>query len=117
VSVRVKTATLLGVCVVFVSAGCGTFESTAITDITLRNDTTHAAVVKACLTSGCSRFRYVKRVAAGRSVAATDYGDGRSWWLVLNPHGERVGCLSLNYTQRVEGYVIRLSTITACPTN
>jgi len=97
-------------------AGCQTFESAAITDITLRNDTSGAVVVRACETSACQGFRYTHRLPARSSVHATDHGDGRSWWLVQTNTGQRLGCLSLNYTHRVDGYVIRVSHIRPCRT-
>lgn len=97
------------------AAGCTTIEGATTWDITLRNDTESAVVVKDCFTSACDRFRYTKRVPARGSVAATDHGDGRTWWLVMNARGRRLGCMTLNYTQRVEGYVLRLSRVTSCP--
>jgi len=99
----------------FSASACQSFEDIAATDIQLRNDTRSPAVVEACRFSSCNAFRYTKHVPAGASVAARDIGDGRSWWLVLRPSGRRVGCLSLDYTHRVEGYVLRLSKIVACP--
>jgi hypothetical protein len=108
----------MGVCLIgpIFAVGCQTFESAAITDITLRNDTSRAVVVRACETSACEGFRYTGRLAAQESVPATDRGDGRSWWLVLTDRGKRLGCLSLDYTHRQEGYVIRMSRIASCPT-
>jgi hypothetical protein len=96
-------------------AACQTFESGAVWRLTLRNDTRTPAVVRACTSSACTRFRYVRRVMAGRAMDATDRGDGRSWWLVSSFSGKRLGCLSLDYTHRVDGYVIRLSRATTCP--
>lgn len=98
-------------------AACTTFESAATTDLTLRNDTSQAVVVKDCLASSCTAFRYSKRISPGASAAATDHGDGRSWWLVLDQNGNRLGCLTLDLTQRVEGYTLRLTGIVTCPTS
>ena len=99
----------------WVATGCQTLEDAATWDISLHNDTSQSVVIRACKTSACNSFRYMRKVAAGRQDPATDYGDGRSWWLVLNDRGRRLGCLTLNYTDRVEGYVIRVSRLTSCP--
>jgi hypothetical protein len=83
------TRAALAACFLFFVAACTTFESAATTDITLRNDTSQAVIVKDCLASSCTAFRYSKRISPGASVAATDHGDGRSWWLVLAQNGNR----------------------------
>ena len=101
--------------VALAGTACQTFESGSIWNITLRNDTRTTEVVRACTSRACTGFRYVRRVIAGRAVSATDRDDGRSWWVVSSVSGKRLGCLSLDYTHRVEGYVIRLSRIAACP--
>jgi hypothetical protein len=106
---------VVGVFAAWAASGFQTFESTATWDVTLRNDTKSPVVVVACQTSACTGFRYTRQVPVGKSVHATDYGDGRSWWLVRSNRGRRVGCLSLDSSHRVEGYVIRMSRIRSCP--
>lgn len=96
-------------------SACGTLEDKAVTDISLRNDTAHAVVVKSCTSPQCDHFRYVRRVDQGHSAPATDYGDATSWWLVATSRGAVLGCLSLGIGQRQEGYVLRISTLRTCP--
>lgn len=110
---RLALAALFLVAVV---AGCGggdVFEQ-GPWDIKLNNDTARAVVVRDCIASSCARFRYSKSLAPHRTLPARDYGDGTSWWLVTSS-GRRLGCLTLGIQQRVEGYVLRLSTMRACP--
>ena len=96
------------------TSGCGTFESAAITDIRLHNDTSRHVAVEDCSTSSCSHFRYSKSLAPHANVHALDYGDGTSWWIVTS-RNRRVGCLSLGIANRVEGYVLKVSTLRRCP--
>lgn len=113
---RSVAAVIAALSILILGAGCGTFEDAANWDVTLRNDTHHSVVIRACNSSSCSSYRYTRRISGGRSVPATDHGDSRSWWLVLGVDGTHLGCLSLDATHRVEGYVIRVSRLTACPT-
>jgi hypothetical protein len=115
-AVRFLSTLALALIFALLGSGCQTFESAAITDVTLRNDTQTAVVVRACSSSTCKSFRYTQQVMAGKSVPATDQGDGKSWWVVSAPDGKRLGCLSLDYTHRVEGYVLRISRASSCPT-
>lgn len=98
-------------------AGCGRggdpFEE-GPWDIKLQNDTARFVVVNDCTTQACTKFWYTKRLAPRRSVAALDYGDGTSWW-VVSSHGKRLGCLTLGISNRVEGYVLRVSSLRRCP--
>lgn len=97
-----------------VAAGCGSsFESSW--DIKIRNDTARAVIVRDCTTGDCHRFRYTKRLAPHKFAPALDYGDGTSWWLVRDVEGRMIGCLTLGVGQRVEDYVLRVSTIRKCP--
>ena len=81
----------------------------------MRNDTNGFVMVKDCRTSACDRYRYTKRPSGGASVAAKDYGDGTSHWLVTDRQGHRLGCLTLGRDKRVGGYVLRLSNMVTCP--
>jgi hypothetical protein len=100
---------------VALSGGCKTFEEAATWDVTLRNDTGRVVVFRYCSTKICDRFKYTRRVLPRRSAAALDYGDGTSGWIVLDGRGKRLGCLKLDRSQRVEGYVLRTSSLTECP--
>jgi hypothetical protein len=102
-------------CLVAVSGGCTTIEGATTWDVTLRNDTGRMVVVKYCSTNACDHFKYTRRLAPRRSAAAFDYGDGASWWVVLDGRRKRLGCLKLDRSQRVEGYVLRTSNLTECP--
>jgi hypothetical protein len=102
-------------CLVAVSGGCKTIEEAATWSVTLRNDSGRMAVVRYCSTKACDHFKYTRRLASGRSATALDYGDGASWWVVLDGRRKRLGCLKLDRSQRVEGYVLRTSNLTECP--
>jgi hypothetical protein len=102
-------------CLVAVSGGCKTIEGATTWNVTLRNDTGRTAVVKYCSTNACDHFKYTRRLAPRRSAAALDYGDGDSWWVVLDGRRKRLGCLKLDRSRRVEGYVLRTSNLTECP--
>jgi hypothetical protein len=102
-------------CLVAVSGGCKTIEEATTWDVTLRNDAGGTAVVKYCTTNACDHFKYTRRLAPRRSAAALDYGDGASWWVVLDGRRKRLGCLKLDRSRRVEGYVLRTSNLTECP--
>jgi hypothetical protein len=95
--------------------GCATLESGSIWNITIRNDTRRFVIVSDCKTSACSLFRYAKHLSPGATARASDYGDGTSWWRVTNRSGERLGCLTLGLSKRVEGYTLLVSSLTACP--
>lgn len=95
--------------------GCGTFESQAITEITIRNDTSRFVVVKDCRSDACDNYRYTRRLAPHAAASAHDYGDGTSWWLVGNRSGKVLGCLELGIGQRQEGYTLKLSELQQCP--
>lgn len=95
--------------------GCATFESSAVTDIVIKNDTPHFVLVKDCRSSHCSSFRYTRSIGPGRSVLGHDYGDGTSWWRVANHEGRVIGCLSLGISARQEGTVLRVSRVRSCP--
>jgi len=101
-------------CLVAVGGGCTTIEGAAAWDVTLRNDTGRMVVVKYCSTDACDHFTYTRRLAPHRSAAALDYGDGASWWVVLDGRHKRLGCLKLDRSQRVEGYVLRTLNLTEC---
>jgi hypothetical protein len=98
-----------------VLSGCTTIEGGTTWHIVLRNDTNRFVVVRACTSEGCSKFRYARRINAGHQVSATDYGDGRSWWVVLDRTGRRLGCATLNFNDRHEGTVLLISRMIACP--
>jgi hypothetical protein len=102
-------------CLVAVSGGCKTIEEATTWNVTLRNDTGRLAVVRYCSTKACDRFKYTRRLAPRRSTAALDSGDETSWWVVLDGRRKRLGCLKLNRSRRVEGYVLRTSNLTECP--
>jgi hypothetical protein len=102
-------------CLVAVGGGCKTIEEAATWNVTLRNDTGRTAVVKYCSTDACDHFKYTRRLAPRRSAAALDYGDGASWWVVLDARRKQLGCLKLDRSRRVEGYVLRTSNLTECP--
>jgi hypothetical protein len=114
-SVRACLAAVGLGCLVAVSGGCKTIEEAATWDVTLRNDTGRVVVVKYCSTDACDQFKYTRRLAPRRSAAALDYGDGASWWVVLDGRRKRLGCLKLDRSRRVEGYVLRTSNLTECP--
>jgi hypothetical protein len=111
-----RTASLasVGAALVLAMLGCDLNREDGTWGIFLQNDTPDAVVVKDCTDGTCSRFRYVKRIPPETKVAATDHGDGTSWWLVESG-GRLVGCLTLNLTDRVGGNVLRLSDMVACP--
>ena|ERR1700730_2871260 len=102
-------------CLVAVSGGCKTIEGSTTWDLTLRNDAGRTAVVKYCSTNACDHFKYTRRLAPRGSAAVFDYSDGTSWWVVLDGRRKRLGCLKLDRSQRVEGYVLRTSNLTECP--
>jgi hypothetical protein len=114
-SIRVCLAAFGLGCLVALSGGCKTIEEATTWNVTLRNDTGRLAVVKYCSTNACERFKYTRRLAPRRSAAALDYGDGTSWWVVLDGRRKRLGCLKLDRSRRVEGYVLRTSNLTECP--
>jgi hypothetical protein len=101
------------VAVATLAAGCTTFESGSVWHIKLRNDSTHLLVVKDCANSACATFRYVKRLAPGKTFSALDYGDGNSRWVVMGQNGRRLGCLTLGIDKRVDGYVLQTSAMTS----
>jgi hypothetical protein len=102
-------------CQVAVSGGCTTIEGATTWNVTLRNDTGRTTVVKYCSTNACDHFKYTRRLALRRSAAAFDYGDGTSWWVVLDSRRKRLGCLKLDRSRRAEGYILRTSNLTDCP--
>lgn len=111
----VRRWTLLSLLIASLGAGCQTFESGAVWDITIRNDTRRAVVVRDCLTERCQRFRYTRRIRPGRSKPAFDFGDGDSWWTVSTVRRQRLGCLLLTIRHRAAAYVLKVSDLRACP--
>ena len=97
-----------------IASGCQTVEESEVWDITLRNDTSRVVVVKDCRTSACDRIRYTSRLPPGASTAAKDYGDHTSWWRVYGKSETLIGCLTLDSHNRLEGYVLRVSSLTNC---
>jgi hypothetical protein len=61
---------LVGAAAVSYLLSLGSLESGARWDITLRNDTSSAVVVRACTGWPCSGLRYTKQVGPERDVAA-----------------------------------------------
>jgi hypothetical protein len=106
---------LLGLVSTPLVTGCGTFES-GTWSIKIRNDTSRFVVVSGCKTSACQPpFRYAKQLRSRATVQVSDYGDGTSWWRVTNRRGRRIGCLTLGRSQRVDGYILAISSLTGCP--
>jgi hypothetical protein len=114
VSARTK-ASLWLIALSLLCSSCGFSFERGPWNIRIRNDTVRRVIVNDCRTSACRAFRYSKAVSPGVTVAALDYGDGTSWWLVLAENHRRLGCLTLGVSKRVGGYVLRLSTLGRCP--
>jgi hypothetical protein len=99
-------------------AGCDSIDPTSQSfGITFRNDTGRNVHLKLCSDSRCQHFDYSDSWKAGQS-AEENISDRNllTRWLVREDSSGRVlGCLPLQFDQKYENVVVRVSQAVPCP--
>jgi hypothetical protein len=84
--------------------------------ITFVNDTDRAVHVKLCTDPSCDHFGYSHRWQAreaGQENVMT--GPGLTRWRVVDASGATLGCIPLEFEQKIRGVTVRLSEAVTCP--
>jgi hypothetical protein len=111
---RVATAVVLGTVVV----ACDSIDPTAQSfGITFHNDTGRSVHLKVCSNNQCTFFDYSDAWKPGQD-AQENISDRQllTRWLVQDDQtGRTVGCLPLEFSQKYEGVLVKVSQSVPCP--
>lgn len=111
-------ATACAIGAVVVASGCDPrFDpGRRVFAITIVNDSDRAVFLKLCTDRRCDHFGYTdhwKPRESGQENVMT--GPGLTRWKVLDVSGATLGCIPLEFRQKVRGVTVRLSDAVSCP--
>lgn len=99
-------------------AGCDSIDPTSQSfGITFRNDTGRNVHLKLCSDSRCQQFDYSHSWKVGQSAEEniSDRDLLTRWLVQQDSNGQVLGCLPLQFDQKYEDVVVRVSQAVPCP--
>jgi hypothetical protein len=99
-------------------AGCDSIDPTSQSfGITFHNDTGRNVHLKLCSDSRCHQFDYSDGWNAGQSAQenVSDRSLLTRWLVQDDATGRVIGCLPLEFDQKYESVVVRISQAVPCP--
>lgn len=101
--------------VTLVSLGVNLDPTSSVFTLAVENDTSSTVVLKQCDVA-CNAFHEEDRLSPGERVNVnTSAADVPNWWLIADMHGTVLGCLNLQYSHKITGLVVHVSSMGTCP--